>query len=173
MCKHQLETEKNQSQRKKNRNQHSDTPHPCPRTDVKDQDDTDLADLNIRVTKADANLWDMVTDPSPNPQTQMDCSDDSVGLMSNSGRQMSHSVTLDKQGSDMVRRGMLSQALLTSIRSRRSSIDSINSGSDMNPDVVNIIDDTLTRAATVINTVADVGSLGSGSLNWSSCDDVC
>ena len=67
----------------------------------------------------------------------------------------------------MVRRGMLSQALLTSIRSKRSAIGSIDSGSDMNPNVVNIIDDTLTRARMVINTVDDVGSLGSSNLNQS------
>ena len=41
---------------------------------------------------------------------------------------------------------MLSQALFTSIRSRRSAIGSVDSGSDMNPNVANIIDDTLTKA---------------------------
>ena len=67
---------------------------------------------------------------------------------------------------------MLSQAFLTSIRSRRNPIGNIDSGSDMNPDVANIIYETLTRAAAVINTVTDVGSLGSGNSNWSSWHDV-
>ena len=38
----------------------------------------------------------------------------------------------------------------------------------MNPDVANIIDDNLTTAVTVINTAADIRSLGSGNLKWSS-----
>ena len=59
---------------------------------------------------------------------------------------------------------MLSQVLFASIRSRRSAIGSVDSGSDMNPNVVNIIDDTLTTAM-VINTVPDVESLGIGNLN--------
>ena len=52
---------------------------------------------------------------------------------------------------------MLIQALFTSIRSRRSAIGSADSGSNMSPDVANVIDDTLNKAAMVINTVADVG----------------
>ena len=62
---------------------------------------------------------------------------------------------------------MLSQALFTSVRSRRSVIGSVDSGSDMNPDVVSVKDNTLTKAAMVINIVANVGSLGSGNSNWS------
>ena len=89
-----------------------------------------------------------------------------------SGGQTSLKVTLDKQTPDEVKRGMLSQALFTSIRSKRSVIGSVDSGSDMNPNVANIIDDTLTKAAMVINTVADVGSLGSGNSNRSLQDDI-
>ena len=63
---------------------------------------------------------------------------------------------------------MLSQALLSSIKSRRSVIGNVDSGSDMNPDVANIIDNTLTIAVTVINSVANIGTLGSGNSNWSS-----
>ena len=55
---------------------------------------------------------------------------------------------------------MLNQTLLASIRSRRSAIGSIDSGSDMNPNVANVIDDSFMRAWMVINTVADVESLG-------------
>ena len=62
---------------------------------------------------------------------------------------------------------MLSQTLLSSIRSRRSAIGSVDSDSDMNLGVENIIDDTLTRAVTVINTCAGIRSLGGGNLNWS------
>ena len=76
--------------------------------------------------------------------------------MDDSGGQTSIKVTLDKQTPDEVKRGMLSQALFASITSRRSAIGTVNSGSDMNPSVVDIIDDTLTKAAMVINTVADV-----------------
>ena len=54
----------------------------------------------------------------------------------------------------------MSQALLASIRSHRSAIGSIDSGSDMNLNITNVIDETLMQAAMVINTVADVGSLG-------------
>ena len=42
----------------------------------------------------------------------------------------------------------------------------------MNPDVANVIDDTLTKAVMVINTVADMGSLGSDILNQSLWDDI-
>ena len=42
----------------------------------------------------------------------------------------------------------------------------------MNPDVANAIDDMLMKAAMVINTVADVESLGSDISNWSSWDDI-
>ena len=37
----------------------------------------------------------------------------------------------------------------------------------MNPDVASVKDNTLTKAAMVINIVANVGSLGSGNSNWS------
>ena len=67
----------------------------------------------------------------------------------------------------MVRTSALSQDLLSSIKTRRSAIGSVDSGSDMNPEVANIINDTLTRTVTVINTV-DIGTLGSGNLNQSS-----
>ena len=93
-------------------------------------------------------------------------------MTDNSGEQKSLKVTLDKQTPDEVKRGMLSQALFTSTRSRRSAIGSVDSGSDMNPDVANIIDNTLTKAVMVIYTVADVGSLGSGNSNRSSLDDI-
>ena len=66
---------------------------------------------------------------------------------------------------------MLSQALLTFIRSR-SAIGSIDSGSDMNPDDANTIDDTLTTAVMVINIVVGVGLLGCSNFNWSLQDDV-
>ena len=114
------------------------------------------------MTNANANHQDMVTDPSQNPQTKMDFSDDCVTVMNDSDGQMPLSIALDEQTPDMVRRGMLSQALLTSIRSRWSAIGRIHCGSDMNPKVANIIDDTLAKAVMVINTVANVGSLGSG-----------
>ena len=42
----------------------------------------------------------------------------------------------------------------------------------MNSSIVNIIDDTLTRAVMVINTVANVGLLGSSNSNQSPWDDV-
>ena len=42
--------------------------------------------------------------------------------------QMPLSVTIDEQTPDTVRRGMLSQALLTSIQSRRSAISIIDLG---------------------------------------------
>ena len=54
----------------------------------------------------------------------------------------------------------MSQALLASIRSQRSAIDSIDVGSDMNPDVANVIDDMLMKVVMVINNVVDMGSLG-------------
>ena len=37
---------------------------------------------------------------------------------------------------------------------------------------MNIIDDTLAKTEMIINTVADVGSLGSGNLNQPSQDDI-
>ena len=110
---------------------------------------------------------DTVTNLSQNPLFKTHFLDDSVRVMDGSGGHMSLKVTSDKQTPDEVKRGVLSQVLLASIRSRRSAIGSVDSGSHMNPDVVNIIDDTLTRAAVVINTVADVGSLGIGNSNWS------
>ena len=58
----------------------------------------------------------------------MDFSDDSVRVMDNPGGQMFLKVTLDKQTPDEGNRGMLSQALFTSIRSRRSVIGSVDSG---------------------------------------------
>ena len=142
----------------KNINQYSDTP--------KVQDD-DVVDWIARVTNTDADHQDMVANPSQNFQNKMYFSDDSVRVTDDSGGQVSPKVTLDKQTPDKVKRGVLSQALLASIRSRRSAIGSIDSGSDMNPDVVNVIDDTLTREAMAVSTVADVGMLGSGNSNWS------
>ena len=82
-----------------------------------------------------------------------------MGVMNDFEGQMSLNVTPDKQTPDMVGRGVLSQDILSSIRSRRSAISSVDSGSDMNPDVANIINDTLTRAVTVMNTTANIGSL--------------
>ena len=61
---------------------------------------------------------------------------------------------------------------MASIRSCRGAIGSIDPGSDMSPDIANAIDDTLTEAVTVINTVADMGSLWSDILNQSSQDDI-
>ena len=114
------------------------------------------------MTNANVDHWDTVTNPSQNPQIKTDFSDDSVRVTDDAGGQRSLKVTLDKQTPDEAKRGMQSEALFTSIRSRRSAIGSVDSGSDMNPDVANVIDDTLTKAAKVINTVANVGSLGSG-----------
>ena len=108
-----------------------------------------------------------MTNQSQNPQIKTDFSDDSMRVMDDSGGQMSLKVLLDKQTPDEVKRGVLTQALFASIRSRRSAIGSVDSGLDMNSSVANVIDNTLTKAAMVINTVANVGSLGSGNLNWS------
>ena len=126
---------KSQSQRNRNRYQHSDTPHPCLRTDDKDQDGRDLKDLNARVTNTDADHQDTVTTPSPNPLTKIDFSGDILGVMDDFEGQMFLNVTIDKQTPDMVRTSVLSQALLSSIRSRRSAIGIIDSGSDMSPDI--------------------------------------
>ena len=78
----------------------------------------------------------------------------------------------NKQTPEEVKRGMLRQALLASIRSWRGAIGSTDSGSDRNPNVANVIEDTLTKAVVVINTVANVGSLGSDNSNQSLQDDV-
>ena len=129
-------------------------------------------DLNPRVTNSDADVQDTVTTQSPNPITKIDFSDDILGVMDDFEGQMFLNVTIDKQTPDMVRTSELGQDLLSSIRSRRSAIGSVDSGSDMNPDVANIIDDTLTRAETMINTVNDVGTLESGNSNQLSQDDV-
>ena len=72
----------------KNRNQCSDTP--------KDQKDRDLVDLNFRVTNANLDHQDTVTNTSQNPQIKTDFSDDSVRVMEDSGGQTSVKVTLDK-----------------------------------------------------------------------------
>ena len=109
--------------------------------------------------------WDMVTDPPQDPQTEADSSDNRLKEMNVSVGQMSLKITFDKQAPEEVKRGILSQALLASIRLHKSAIDSIGLGSDMNPDVANVIDDTLTKAVMVINTVAKMGSLGSDFLN--------
>ena len=101
----------------------------------------------------------------------MDFSDDIVRVMDDSGEQTSLKVTLNKQTPADVQRGMLSQALLASIRLWRSATGSIDSGSDMNPSVVNVIDNMLMKEAMVINTVANVGSLGSDNPNQSLQDD--
>ena len=114
----------------------------------------------------------MVTDPPQNPQTEAWSSDDRGKEMDVSGGQMSLKITFDKQTPEEVKRGIWSQALFASIRSHRSAIGSIDLGLDMNPDVANVIDDILMKAAMVINTVADVGSLGSDFLNWSTQDNI-
>ena len=98
--------------------------------------------IETRVTNADADHQDMVTDPSQNLHTKIDFSGDIVGVTNDLEGQMFPKVAPDKQTPDMVRRRVLSQALLSSIKSRRSAIGSVDSGSDMNPDVANIIDDT-------------------------------
>ena len=56
---------------------------------------------------------------------------------------------------------------MASIRSHRSVIGSIDLGSDMNPNMENVLDDMLMQAAMVINVVADMRSLGSDFLNQS------
>ena len=127
----------------------------------KNQDDRDLVGLNVSMMNDDANQWDMVTDPPQNPQTEADSSDDRVKEMDVSGGQTSLKITFDKQTPEEVKRGVLSEVLLASIRLHKIAIGSINSGSDMNPNMGNVIDHTLTKAVIVINTVADVGSLGS------------
>ena len=71
----------------------------------------------------------MVTNPPQNPQIKTDFSDDSVRVMDNSGGHTSLKITFDKQTPEEVKRGMLNQALLASIRSQRSAIGSIDSGS--------------------------------------------
>ena len=78
----------------KNRNQCYNSP--------KNQNDRDLVDLNIRVTNANADYQDTVTNPSQTPQIQKDFSDDSLRVMDNSGGQPSIKVTLDKQTPDEV-----------------------------------------------------------------------
>ena len=112
----------------------------------------------------DVDHWDTVTDPPQNPQTEADSSDNRVKEMDVSGGQMSLKTPFDKQNPE-VKGGILSQALLAYIRSCRSVIGGIDSGSDMNPDIANVIDDMLMQAVMVINTVADVGSLGSNFSN--------
>ena len=116
--------------------------------------------------------WNTVTDPPLNPQNKTDFLDGRVKEMDVSGGQTSLKIMFDKQTPKEIKRGILSQDLLASIRAWRSAIGSIDSGSDMSPDIANVIDDTLTKAAMVINTVADVGSLGSEISNWSSQDDI-
>ena len=148
----------------KNRNQYSETP--------KDQNERDLIDQNVRVTNANVDHQDTVTIPSPNPQIKTDFSDDSMRVIDDSGGQTSLKITLDKQTPDDIKRGILSQTLMVSIRSRRSAIGYVDSGFDMNPDVANIIDNTLTKAVMVINNVANVGSLGSGNSNWALGNDI-
>ena len=78
-----------------------------------------------------------------------------------SGGQMSLKITFNKQPPEEVKRVNIESGLLASIRSWRSAIGSVGSGSDMNADVANVIDGMLTKAVMVINTVADMGSLGS------------
>ena len=109
----------------------------------------------------------MAIDPPQNPQTEADSSDNRAKETNASGGQMSFKIIFNKQPPEEVKRGILSQALLTSIQSCRSSIGSIDSGSDMNPNIANVIDDTLTQAAMVINTVADAKSVGNDFLNQS------
>ena len=78
-----------------------------------------------------------------------------------SGGQMFLKIMFNKPTPEEVKTGTLNQALLPSIISWRSAIGSIDSGSDRNPNIANVIDDTLMKAAMVIDTVADVGSVGS------------
>ena len=120
-----------------------------------------MVGLNARKMNDGADDWDMVIDPSQNPQTEADSSDDRAKETNASGGQMSLKITFNKQTPEEVKRGILSQALFPSIRSCRSAIGCIVSGSDMNHNIANVIDDMLTQEATVINTVADVRSLGS------------
>ena len=119
--------------------------------------DKDLLWLNVRMMNDDVDHWGMVTDPPQTPQTETDSSDDRAKEINVSGGQMSLKIMFDKQTPEEVKGGILSQALLASIRSCRSAIGSIDSGSDMNPNIANVIDETLMQAAMVINTVADLG----------------
>ena len=116
--------------------------------------------------------WDMVTESPQNPQTKVDFSDNRVTEADVSGGQTSLKIIFDEQTPEEVKRGILSQVLLASIRSQRSAIGSVELGSDMTPDVANVIEHTLTKPVTVINTVADMGSLGSDFSNWSSLDHI-
>ena len=110
----------------------------------------------------------MVIEQPLNPQTEADSSDDRAREMDASGGQTSLKITFNKQIPEEVKRGILSQVLLASIPSCRSVIGSIDSGSDMNLNVTNVIDDMLTQAAMVINTIADARALGSDFSNQSS-----
>ena len=102
-----------------------------------------------------------MSDPPKNPQIKQYFSDNIVKETDDSGGQTSLKIMFDKQTPEEVRGGILSQALLASIRSLGSAIGSIDSGSGINPNVANVIYDTLLKAAMVINTDANVGSLGS------------
>ena len=104
-------------------------------------------------------------DPPENPQTEADSSDDRAKETEASGGQTSFKTMFNKQTPEEVKRGILSQDLLASNQSCRSAIGSIDSDSDMNPDVAHVVYDMLTQAAMVINTVADVRSVGSDFLN--------
>ena len=113
------------------------------------------------MTNNDVDHWDTVTDPPQNPQIKTDFSDDRVKEMDHSGGQTSLKIMFNKQTPEEVKRAIFSQALLLSIRLCRSAICSIDSGSDMSPNIANVIDTMLMKAAMVINTVADVRSLRS------------
>ena len=98
--------------------------------------------------------------PTQNPQTNADSSDNRAKETDAFGGQISLKITFNEQTPEEVKRGILSQALLASILSCRSAIGSIDSGSDMNYNIANVKDDTFIQAVTVMNTVADVRSVG-------------
>ena len=65
----------------------------------------------------DADHWDTVADPLQNPQTEADSSDDRAKEMDLSGGQTFLKMMFDKQTPEEIKRGIVSQALLASIRS--------------------------------------------------------
>ena len=101
----------------------------------------ELVGLNVRMINDDEDHWDIMTDPPSNPQSKADSSDDRVKEIDVSGAQTCLYKMFDKHTPEKVKKGILSQALLASIRLHRSTIGSINSVSDMNPYIINVIDD--------------------------------
>ena len=95
-----------------------------------------MVDLNARMMNDDADHWDKVIDPPQKPQTEADSSDDRAKETNASEGQTSLKITFNKQTPEEVKRGILNQALLASIQSCRSAIGSIDSGSDMNPNML-------------------------------------